>query len=146
MTAGLDGLIATRKIVPKYRDKMRLRRWIARHGRVDDFTRWLILQGYDDEVVQAGLDHFVGAWEEAVRNEVLHPSTCLEEWQLCAWTRELLADAIAHAPDDEVRALADRIGKADEAFCELSAEAPPQDGTLSDSPWWWNRWPRNGFP
>jgi len=52
--------------MPKYRDKMRLRRYKLKHGTVDSFTEYLILAGYSYDVARQGLSFFVENWAKAV--------------------------------------------------------------------------------
>jgi len=45
--------------MPEYHDKMRLKRYIMKHGECDPLTEYLICKGFSDKIVESGLEKFV---------------------------------------------------------------------------------------
>lgn len=115
--------------MPKYKDKMRLKQLIAKQGAVDDFTRWLVLAGYDDRVVARGLEFFVEWWEEIIewyKNALHTEKGCLglvvEEFDYDLYVRMQLYQAICNAPPEEIDRLQTRIDAADLIFRQMTLE------------------------
>ena len=132
--------------MPKYRDKMRLKRWIAEKGEVDDSSRWLILEGYSFDVVTGGLESFVVSWEESVQDIIRYGSSCTEEWLYDIWPRDILHQVMCHAPFEEKKKFRARIEEADRISREVTEEnlvSPPwwPDGVSDTALWWRFRWP-----
>lgn len=132
--------------MPKYRNKIRLKRWIAEKGEVDDFRRWLVLEGYSFDVVAGGLESFVVSWEESVQDIIRYGSSCTEEWLYDIRSREILHQVMCQASSEEKEKFHARIEEADRIFRGVTEEnlvSPPwrPDGEDDTDLWWRFRWP-----
>jgi hypothetical protein len=137
--------------MPKYRDKMRLKCWVAEQGGPDDFRQWLILQGYSFDIVTGGLESFVVSWEESVQGIIRYGSSCTEEWLSDIWSREILHQVMCHASIEEKERFLARIEVADRIFKEITEKnlvfSPwGSDEARNTALWWRFRWPLHGFP
>lgn len=60
--------------MPKYRNKKRLERYLYKHKSCSDLVRYLLLNGYHDDIVRSvenkGIDIFVLDWEKSVQEIV----------------------------------------------------------------------------
>lgn len=116
----------------KYRDKMRLKKY----GEVDDFTRYLILAGYSDDVVATGLSGFVESWEYSVN--WIEENDDPEEWDYDVHFRDTLQVILDNAPPEEIAKYQERINAADEKFMLLTEES--KSVQQSNQNWWWKRY------
>ncbi|MBF0245847.1 MAG: hypothetical protein HQL31_11370 [Planctomycetes bacterium] len=138
--------------MPKYRDKMRLRRLKVKEE-VDSFTEYLVLTGYSDEVVMARLEGFVENWEEAVK----YYASALErqpvtlgldsiEFGFDVWIRTELFQITLMAPHNERQMLLQRIERADEILKKTTIETSEQQFDFIENAsrhkhWWLFRSP-----
>jgi hypothetical protein len=125
--------------MPKYKDKMRL----IQYGDVDDFTRYLILAGCSDDVVQTGLQCFVEGWERSVRE--IGQINDVETWDYDVHFRDDLHTILQYASPHEIAKFQDRINIADEKFRLFTEEHVANNGQEQHERWWWNR-TRKKFP
>lgn len=123
---------------------MQLRRWVDERGEIDDFSRWLILQGISFQGAEKGLEPFVEAWENAIRDIIRFGGSDLEEWDHDIWPREELHDALQHAPTEEREKYRERIAKADQLFCSITVEEKAVLSQEQQITWWRHRWPDLG--
>lgn len=127
--------------MPKYRDKIRLKR----RGEVDDFTRYLILVGYSGAVVSVGLAYFVECWEDTVKEIEKFGSDCWEEFDHDLCSRDSLHRVLGHAPEELVAEFMPRIEAADEKFKSFTRENVYSAATGKaqdyDALWWRKRCP-----
>ncbi len=106
--------------MPKYRDKMRLKRYIKKHGECDPLTEYLICKGFSDGTVVTGLEIFVDSWEEAVKWAIGNYDSADIEYDL--YQRTTLYQVLRHASPEQIAPFAERIEKADNYYKEHTVE------------------------
>jgi hypothetical protein len=127
--------------MPKYRNKVRLKKYLSAHNRADKLIKFLILHNYPDSIIEAvttdGIDIFVTAWEESVEFIVADPD--YEEYDFDLSKRTELYLVLQHTPSEQVQTFKNRIMAADESFKKATIETDgPQNKNVSEKKdqWW----------
>ena len=139
--------------MPKYRDKMRLNDLLLKNSEVDSLTRYLILSGYPDDVVKAGLESFVAAWEESAKWIRCDFPLVSDEYYYDLFQRSQLYLVLQHASPMQIAAYSTRIDQADHIFKQHTIEIDaPCDAFIDDIKksekeihWWLFRLPKKGL-
>jgi hypothetical protein len=126
----------------KYRNKIRLKKYLLNHKKVDQLIEFVLLNGYSDNIVKNiekdGINIFVTAWEESVEWIVTH-ADC-EEYGYDLSKRTELYLILQHTPDDQKEKFNKRIMIADELFANETVETdkPYYENQTTDKKenWW----------
>ncbi len=109
--------------MPKYRDKIQLKRMLLRKGDIDPLTQWLVLQGYPGNQAERGLESFVESWEEQVqwfeeREGYFDP----DEHGHDIMPRTMLYIVMQQASETQIDQFRKRIEAADALFKKITIE------------------------
>ncbi len=132
--------------MPRYHDKMRLKRYMMKHGECDPLTEYLICKGFNDGIVETGLEIFVDSWEEAVKWAIGNYDSADIDYDL--YQRTELYQAMKHVSPEQIAPYAERIEKADNYYKEHTVEnSIPHDSYIDEDPdrkvhWWLFRSPK----
>jgi hypothetical protein len=134
--------------MPKYRNKIRLKKYLSRHKEVDALIKFLILHDYPDKIIEAvrndGIDIFVTAWEESV--EYIVADSDYEEYDYDLSKRTELYLILQHTPKEQIKKFISRIRVADESFINATVETGKhyynKTGPEKKDQWWLFRQPR----
>lgn len=132
--------------MPKYRDKMRLKRYLAKHKTVSPLIEHLLLTGCTNseirDVEQNGIEAYVGEWEDVIEWISLDDSS--EAYLNDISIRETLYDVMQYAGQAEIEPFRERILAADERFKALTVEVASSINVSIDNKemWWLFRWPK----
>ena len=147
-----DGKCAGKKLsgevgnMPKYRGKMRLKRYLAKNGTVSPLIEHLLLTGCKDsevrDVERNGIEAYVADWEDII--EWIPFNDTSEEYLNDISIREKLHDVMQYAGQAEIEPFKERILGADARFKELTVEtASSLDVSIDNKEMWWLfRWPK----
>lgn len=134
--------------MPKYRNKIRLKKYLSRHKEVDELIEFLILHDYPEKIIEAvrndGIDIFVTAWEESV--EYIVTDSDYEEYDFDLSKRTELYLILQHTAKEQIKKYINRIRVADESFINATIEtdrkyynnAEPE----KNDQWWLLRQPK----
>ena len=139
--------------MPRYQDKMRLKRYIADHDGCDSLTEYLILKGFPDYIIENGLEPFVSSWEESVKWILGVVPLIQEEYDYDLSQRTDLYIALQYASTEQLSLYSVRIQQADNIFIQNTIEKDkPWEAYLSEigvpdnyKHWWVFRIPKMGF-
>jgi hypothetical protein len=142
--------------MPKYRDKMQLRRIHAEYGPVDPFTEYLILSGYSYDVALGGLQSFVEDWamelEYYVKCLKYDPPVfglCSEEFEFDVWKRTELYQLWQMAPEKMRDEVQETIEALDLIFRQATIQSRHPYQFIEDPDpeehWWLYRIPLDGL-
>jgi len=132
--------------MPKYRDKMRLKRYLAKNGTVSPLIEHLLLTGRKDsevrDVERNGIEAYVADWEGVI--EWIPFDDTSEEYLNDLSIRETLYDVMQYASEAEIEPFKERILAANQRFKELTvADASSHDASIDNNEMWWLfRWPK----
>ncbi len=121
----------------------------------DAIRRFLSERGCPDDVVEAGLEGLVSAWEHAVDQVASGYPLGLDDYLNDLDGRQLLDEALALAPWTANAALRQRVGEADARMRSLVVPAPgclwgetvaEAEGWTANHEWWYFSLPRSPGP
>ena len=127
--------------MPKYRNKVRLKKYLSNHNISDKLIEFLILNDYPDKIIETvskdGIDIFVTAWEESV--EFIVADSDYEEYDYDLSKRTELCLVLQHTPPEQVQKFKDRIKVADELFKKATIETDEphiKNASEKKDQWW----------
>ncbi len=132
-----------------YSNKKKLEEYIARHGKPDSLTEYLILEDFSEAEIEKGIAPFIEEWEEAIY-WIEREDGAEHDWNL--WKRSCLYDVLRHASDEQIEPHRKRIEAADDKFRSITYEVGVPFGSLLDKKeainkqthWWLFRIPKHG--
>jgi len=103
-------------------------------------------RGCGEHVVEGGLEGLVESWEKTVRQVEDGYSLTLDDYLNDLDARQLIAEALAVADDQQRAAINDRLDRADEKMRSLTAptevclwgeEVAEEEGWTAEENWWY---------
>ena len=115
----------------------------------DALHRYLAARGLPAEAVRRGLRGLVSAWENVARGAARYDLT-LDDWRNDLDLRDIIAGAVAVAPERDRHATHDALNRADALFRKGTVDTGRPLWGMSDQPadhaegslaWWYRRRP-----
>ena len=112
----------------------------------DPVRDYLCERGCGEQVIEGGLEGLVEGWEDTVRQVEEGYSLTLDDYLNDLDGRQLIAEALSVAGDQQLAAINDRLARADEkmrslteptGICLWGEEVAEEEGWTAEENWWY---------